>query len=47
MDLPAIIYGGAALSTVYNDEGHLASEVPLGSVRLALRYYFFQIVVAN
>lgn len=38
MDLPAIIYGGAALSTVYNDEDHLASDTPLRSVRLALRY---------
>lgn len=36
-DLPAIIYGAGAFSNQYNTDDHLASAIPLRTVRLALR----------
>ncbi|KAF9482004.1 Aldo/keto reductase [Pholiota conissans] len=38
MDLPAIIYGAGAFSNQYNTDDHLASTIPLRTVRLALLY---------
>ncbi|KIY45997.1 hypothetical protein FISHEDRAFT_48328 [Fistulina hepatica ATCC 64428] len=35
--LPAIIYGAACFSTIYNDSDTLASSIPRDSVQLALR----------
>ncbi|KAF5322424.1 hypothetical protein D9619_001063 [Psilocybe cf. subviscida] len=38
LDLPALVYGAGALSGKYNTDDHLASAIPLRTVRLALRY---------
>ncbi|KAF4619372.1 hypothetical protein D9613_005452 [Agrocybe pediades] len=38
MNLPAIVYGAGAFSNQYNSDDHLASTIPLRTVRLALRY---------
>jgi hypothetical protein len=32
-----LVFGAASLSTIYNPLEHLASDVPLRTVRLALR----------
>ena len=37
IDLPAIIYGAGAFSNQYNTDDHIASVIPLRTVRLALR----------
>ncbi|KAG8968093.1 hypothetical protein FRC03_008653 [Tulasnella sp. 419] len=37
-DLPALVFGAAALSTIYTQQETLESPVPLRTVRLALRY---------
>lgn len=36
--LPAIVFGAAALSSIYNVQDHLSSFNPVRTVRLALRY---------
>ncbi|KAH7103026.1 Aldo/keto reductase [Auriculariales sp. MPI-PUGE-AT-0066] len=38
LEIPAVVFGAAALSGSYNDEAHLRSATPLRTVRLALRY---------
>ncbi|CCM04029.1 uncharacterized protein FIBRA_06186 [Fibroporia radiculosa] len=38
LELPEIVLGAAALSTIYNKESHLLGFVPVRTVRLALRY---------
>lgn len=38
MSLPPIIYGAGTFSNQYNTDDHLASTIPLRTVRLALRY---------
>ncbi|KAF9535038.1 NADP-dependent oxidoreductase domain-containing protein [Crepidotus variabilis] len=38
MRLPAIVYGAGAFSNQYNSDDHITSELPLRTVRLALRY---------
>ena len=38
MNLPAIVYGAGAFSNQYNTNDHIASLLPLRTVRLALRY---------
>ncbi|KAF8974704.1 NADP-dependent oxidoreductase domain-containing protein [Flammula alnicola] len=38
LDLPAIVYGAGAFSNQYNTDDHIASAIPLRTVRLALRY---------
>jgi len=38
LEFPALVFGAAALSAVYNDESWLQSDIPLRTVRLALRY---------
>ncbi|CAA7259490.1 unnamed protein product [Cyclocybe aegerita] len=38
LNLPAIVYGAGAFSNQYNTDDHLASETPLRTIRLALRY---------
>lgn len=35
---PQLVFGAATLSTIYNTEGLLQSDIPLRTVRLALRY---------
>jgi hypothetical protein len=35
---PALVFGAASFSHQYNDDDHLASLMPLRTVRLALRY---------
>jgi len=38
LELPEIIFGAAALSSIYNLESHLSGFTPVRTVRLALRY---------
>lgn len=38
MELPAIVYGAGVFSGQYNTDDHVASTLPLRTVRLALRY---------
>ncbi|KAJ3503398.1 hypothetical protein NLJ89_g8452 [Agrocybe chaxingu] len=38
LNLPVIVYGAGAFSNQYNTDDHLASETPLRTIRLALRY---------
>jgi hypothetical protein len=37
MDLPAIVFGAGVFSAQYNTDDHVASTLPLRTVRLALR----------
>ncbi|TFK74437.1 Aldo/keto reductase [Pluteus cervinus] len=37
LQLPAIVYGAGAFSNQYNTDDHLASQIPLRTIRLALR----------
>lgn len=37
LKLPAIVFGAGAFSNQYNTDDHLASNIPLETVRLALR----------
>ncbi|KAF8665644.1 hypothetical protein AX16_000099 [Volvariella volvacea WC 439] len=36
--LPALVYGAGTFSNQYNSDNHLASQLPIRTVRLALRY---------
>lgn len=36
--LPPLVFGAAALSTIYNDQDTLETPTPFRAVRLALRY---------
>ncbi|KAF8897165.1 NADP-dependent oxidoreductase domain-containing protein [Infundibulicybe gibba] len=38
INLPALVFGAGAFSGQYNTEDHLTSDIPLNTVRLALRY---------
>lgn len=38
LELPEIVFGGAALSAFYNSEATIASDIPVRTVRLALQY---------
>ncbi|KAG2013460.1 D-arabinose dehydrogenase [Coprinopsis cinerea AmutBmut pab1-1] len=38
LQLPAIIYGAGSFSKQYNADDHISSNIPLRTVRLALRY---------
>ncbi|KAF5333742.1 hypothetical protein D9611_002359 [Ephemerocybe angulata] len=38
LELPAIVYGAGTFSNQYNSDEHLSSDIPLRTVRLALRY---------
>ncbi|KZT55334.1 Aldo/keto reductase [Calocera cornea HHB12733] len=38
LEFPQLVFGAATLSTIYNTEGLLQSDIPLRTVRLALRY---------
>ncbi|KAI1793007.1 Aldo/keto reductase [Ganoderma leucocontextum] len=38
LELPEIVFGGATFSAFYNSEATIASDVPVRTVRLALRY---------
>ncbi|KZT13110.1 Aldo/keto reductase [Laetiporus sulphureus 93-53] len=38
LQLPEIIFGAAALSSIYNEDSHLSGFTPVRTVRLALRY---------
>ncbi|KZW04431.1 Aldo/keto reductase, partial [Exidia glandulosa HHB12029] len=38
LEMPALVFGAATLSGVYNDDALLDSDIPLRTVRLALRY---------
>ncbi|TFK29329.1 Aldo/keto reductase [Coprinopsis marcescibilis] len=38
LDLPVIVYGAGSFSNQYNSDHHIKSELPLRTVRLALRY---------
>ncbi len=37
LELPEIVFGGAALSAFYNSEATIASDIPVRTVRLALQ----------
>ena len=37
LELPVIIYGAGSFSNQYNTDDHLSSDIPLRTVRLALR----------
>jgi len=38
LDFPALVFGAASFSYQYNDDNHLASFIPVRTIRLALRY---------
>lgn len=37
LQLPEIVFGAAALSSIYNEDSHLSGFTPVRTVRLALR----------